>query len=64
MPVDLKISNIETRLNTTDPAQLQSPQFIARIVAQVKEEIKREGEEKERRDQDRMGIRGSMSRLK
>ena len=58
MAVDMKIGSIETRLSATDPAVLQTPQFMARVIAMVKEEMKREAEEDRRRDSDRTAIRG------
>ena len=62
MAVDMKIGSIETRLSATDPAVLQSPQFMARVVAMVKEELKREAEEDERRASDRKAVRGPAGR--
>ena len=62
MAVDMKIGSIETRLTVTDPAVLQTPQFMARVVAMVKEELKRETEENNRRDSDRTAMRGPAGR--
>jgi hypothetical protein len=62
MPVDMKIGSIQTRLSATDPATLQTPQFMARVVAMVKEELKREAEEEKHRTADRMAMRGPARR--
>lgn len=58
MAVDMKIGSIETRLSATDPATLQTPQFMARVVAMVKEELQREAEDDRRRESDRTAVRG------
>lgn len=52
MAVDLRIGTIETTLSATDPAALRSPEFIATIVAAVKEELRRDELERERREAD------------
>lgn len=62
MAVEMKIGTIETRLSATDPATLQTPQFMARVVAMVKEELKRDAEEDQRRAADRKAVRGPAGR--
>jgi hypothetical protein len=62
MAVDMKIGAIETRLSATDPATLQTPQFMARVVAMVKQELQRESEEEQRRRSDRQAVRGPSRR--
>jgi len=42
MAVDVKISNVDTRLTAMNPDILRSSQFMAEVVRLVKEEIKRE----------------------
>ena len=56
MAVDMKIGSIETQLSVTDPDSLQTPKFMARLVAMVKEELKREAEEDKRRDFERRAL--------
>lgn len=57
MAVDMKIGSIETRLSATDPSTLQTPQFMARVVSMVKEELRRDADEDKRRDSDRRAVR-------
>ncbi len=57
MAVDMRIGSIETRLSIADPATLQTPQFMARIVAMVKEELERDAQDERRRASDRQAVR-------
>jgi hypothetical protein len=53
MAVDLQIGAIETTISATDPAALRTPEFIAAVVAAVKEELQRDKELDARREADR-----------
>ena len=53
MAMDVQIDRIEARVTVADPALLKDPRFLAQIVAMVKEELKREALEEDRRARDR-----------
>jgi hypothetical protein len=53
MAVDLHIGTIETTLSAADPEAIRTPQFMAAVVAMVKEELARERDLEARRDADR-----------
>lgn len=53
MAVDLHIGTIETTLSAADPEAIRTPQFMAGVVAMVKEELARERDLEARRDADR-----------
>jgi hypothetical protein len=53
MAVDLHIGAIETTLSATDPAALRTPEFIAAVVAAVREELARDEALEARRTADR-----------
>ncbi len=59
MAVDVNIGTVETEVSATDPELLKNPAFIARLVAMVKEELKREALEEERRMADRSASRNT-----
>jgi|tagenome__1003787_1003787.scaffolds.fasta_scaffold8664573_1 hypothetical protein len=52
MAVDLHIGAIETTLSATDPAALRTPEFLAAVVAAVREQLERDGEIAARRESD------------
>jgi hypothetical protein len=53
MGVDLHIGAIETTLSATDPATLRTPEFLAAVVAAVKEQLEQDGQLEARRSADR-----------
>jgi hypothetical protein len=53
MAVDVNIGTVETTLSAADPQQIRTPQFMAAIVAMVKEELAREEALKMQRASDR-----------
>ena len=52
MAVDLHIGAIETTLSATDPAVLRSPEFLAAVVAAVKEQLAQDDRLEARRTAD------------
>lgn len=58
MAVDVSIGTIEATASAADPEVLRDPVFLARVVEMVKEELKREALEDQRRDADRRASSG------
>jgi hypothetical protein len=52
MAVDLHIGTVETTLAAADPDAIRTPQFMAAIVAMVKQELARDQELQQRRTAD------------
>jgi hypothetical protein len=57
MAVDLHIGTVETTLSAADPDAIRTPQFMAAVVAMVKEELARDRELQARRDADTTPVR-------
>lgn len=58
MPVDVRISEVTSKVSASDPELLNDPKFVRRIVMMVKEELARDAEVERHRLKDRGGPGG------